>query len=372
MSRASRFFFVVVALFVPLIAAAAPAMFEASFIFHAWGNDICSGTQSPYAANDWIALPLGYDCQHVEPYTINGGPATRWCSPPKMHGGHPAAGAWGASVGTGTPPRITLQQSDFGIHLGILWTTYPWGQGNCCRGFLPNPYVPYLQTVTYATFVNAAGSFFADGGAAADVGYANRTPMANMSPGTWRIRAGKNAFGGAMGLLGKYGAAGRYTITGKTGTYRGASSWAMVPDIGRPLYNTIIGYGAMGTPIYQNPFSKTGVWYKTTPKGAVKVSMRLAIGSGTLWTTGQVGNFAKTGAYYTSLYRTGYDNRTPGGHGTIQLVTPTLTHWLSPAANDHTAQIGLLTIWVPEPGVTLLFAAGAVALLGLRRIGRRR
>jgi hypothetical protein len=352
-------------------AAAAPEMFEASFIFHAWGNDVSSGTPSPYATNDWTALPLGYDCMHVEPYTTNGAPASSWCSPAKMQGGHPAAGAWSADLGTGMPPRITLQQSDFGIHLGYWWTTYPWGQGDCCRGIFPKPcWSSYLQTATYATFVNAAGSFFAGGGAAAGAGYVNRTPMAKMSPGTWRIRAGKNAFGGAMGLLGKYGATRRWTIWGKTGTYRGVSSWAMVPDVGRPLFNTIVGYGAMGTPLYQNPFSKTDMWYKTTPKGQVKASTILAIGSGTLWTTGQVGAFAKTGAYYTSFYRTGYDNRTPAGLGNIQLVTPTLTHWLSPAILDHTAHIALLTIRVPEPSAVLLLAAGAGALAYLRRASR--
>jgi hypothetical protein len=239
---------------------------------------------------------------------------------------------------------------------------------HCCRGFLIT-FPPYLQSFTYATFVNAAGSFFAGGGAAAAAGYNNRTGM--NGSGTWRIRAGKNAFGGVMGMLGKYGATGKYTVTGKTGTYNGVSSWAMVPDVGRPLYNTIIGYGGMGTPIYQNPFSKTDMWYKTTPKGAVKVSTILAVGSGTLWTTGQVGGFAKTGAYYTSIWRTGYDNRTAGGKGNIQLVTPTLTHWLSPGFNTHSAQLGMLTLKVPEPSAALLLAAGGGVLGLLYWVSRR-
>ena len=46
--------------------AAAPAMFEASFIFHAWGSDISSGATSPYASNNWTAAPLGYNCQFWE------------------------------------------------------------------------------------------------------------------------------------------------------------------------------------------------------------------------------------------------------------------------------------------------------------------
>jgi hypothetical protein len=258
----------------------------------------------------------------------------------------------------GTPPGIALQQSAFGV------TT---------TGFPPNPWVPYLQTWTYATFVNAAGSFFAGGGAAADAGYNNKTAMTGMGTGTgtWRIRAGVNAFGGAMGLLGKYGSVGMYTITGKTGTYQGTSSWAMVPPIGRPLYGTIIGYGDMGTPIYQNPYSKTDMWYKTTPKGAVKVSTLRAVGEATLWTTGQVGAFAKTGAYYTSHWRTGYDNRAAGGLGNIQLVTPSVNHWLSPGWNTHSAQVGMLKIQVPEPSAVLLLAAGGGVLGLLYWVSRR-
>jgi hypothetical protein len=113
------------------------------------------------------------------------------------------------------------------------------------------------------------------------------------------------------------------------------------------------------------------MWYKTTPMGQVKVTTILAVGFGTLWTTGQVGNFAIDGAYATSLWRTGYDNRNESGIGAIQLVTPTLTFWLSPGWNTNTAQVGLLTIHVPEPGAMLLLAAGAGALVVLRGMSRR-
>ena len=344
---------------------AAPAMFEASFTFHAWGNDISSGWTSPYDTNDWTALPLGYDCRPPG-YTTNGMPAVCYCCPTTRQRGHPATGMWTRSIDTGTPPRITMHQSDFGVQLITLpigtYTNTP----HCCRGFLP-AFPPYLQTFTYATFVNDVGSFFAGGGAAAYAGYNNRSLLSSW--GTWRIRAGVNAFGGAMGLLGKFGAAGKYTITGRTGTYNGTSSWPMVKAMGRPMYGCSIGPPSCVT---INPYSKTDMWYRATPKGAVKVHTILAIGSGTLWTTGQVGNFAKTGAYYTSLWRTGYDNRTTGGRGNIQLVTPTLTHWLALAWSTHSAQVGLLKIHVPEPGAVLLLAAGIGALLMLRRVGRRR
>jgi len=326
-------------------AAAAPAMFQASFIFHAWGNDASGGTGTPYISNDWTAVPLGYDCQSAEQYTTNGGPSSRWCSQPKMQRGHPATGSGTLSEKAGAPLGFTLPQSAFGVTTSGTLGTFP----------------PYLQTITYATFVNAAGSFFAGGGAAAANGYNNKTPMTGMDLGSWRIRAGVNGFGGAMGLLGKYGASGKYTVPGVTGTFHGTSSWPMVKAVGRPLPSGTL-----------NPFSKTDKWYKTTPKGGIETSTINAIGTGTLWTTGQVGNIALVGEYYTELWRTGYDNRTPGGLGTIQLVTPTLTHWLAPAWSTHSAQVGLLKIHVPEPGAVLLLAAGIGALLMLRRVGRRR
>ena len=79
-----------------------------------------------------------------------------------------------------------------------------------------------------------------------------------------------------------------------------------------------------------------------------------------------VGNFTQTSSYYyTSLWRTGYDNRTPLGRGNIQLVTPTLTHWLNGYIYEHhTAQTGMLTIQVPEPGAVVLLTAGG-GVLGL-------
>jgi hypothetical protein len=280
-------------------------------------------------------------------------------------------------ITTGTPQKITVQQSDFGVQLNTVPLGTDTQTPHCCRGFLIT-FPPYLQSFTYATFINAAGSFFAGGGAViagpggsgmGATAYNNKT--GKLGSGTWRIRAGKNQFGGVMGLLGKYGAQGAYTITGMTGTYRGTSDWAMVQPLGRPLYNTQIGTGAMGTTIWQNPYSKTNKWYKTTPKGKVNVSTILAVGSGTLWTTGQVGAFAKTGAYYTSQWRTGYDNRDSQGYGNIQLVTPTITHWLSPGFNTHTAQIGMLTLSVPEPGAVLLLAAGGGVLGLLYWVSRR-
>jgi hypothetical protein len=162
-------------------AQAAPEMFAASFIFHAWSNDISSGTASPFSEGYATAAPLGYNCQHAEPWTTPNQPIDpHYCTDPKMERGHPVSGLnvtpWGRgvapdrSIGTGTPPKITLMQSDIGVYLYTdpIGTGTPPGRRDsatphCCRGFLIT-FPPYTQSTSYATFVNAPGSFFAGGG----------------------------------------------------------------------------------------------------------------------------------------------------------------------------------------------------------------
>jgi hypothetical protein len=349
-------------------------MFEASFIFHAWGNDISSGTAWPHLDIDWTAAPLGYDCQHPNPWTAND---PRYCPWTKRQRGHAATGSWSRSIGTGTPPKISMAQSDFGVQLVTKTAGNTWGVGDCCRGLFPHAtysssYPVYWQSFSYATFVNAAGTFFAGGGAAAAKGYVNKTGATAMTAGTWQIRAGKNAFGGVMGLLGKYGGKVIWTDPwGEPGWFVTSSSWNMVNVLGRPLFNTVIRTGDFGTLYYQNPYAHMTLTYKGHSPSTYLTTRN--IGSGTLWTTGQVGNFTRVDYFTTSLWRTGYDNRTPQGKGNIQLVTPTLTHWLNGYPFEHhTAQVGMLTIQVPEPGAILLLAAGAGVLVFLRRVSRRR
>jgi hypothetical protein len=193
--------------------------------------------------------------------------------------------------------------------------------------------------------------------------------------GSWFIGAGPHGFGGAMGMLGKFGAEVLFwtSRSSSSGPLRSTATWNMIKALGRPQYATVIGTGGMGTPLYQNPYARTEMWYQWTPKGKVKVNTDTAIGTGTLWTTGTVALYAKAGAYTTVLRRTGSFASTSGGAYNIQLVTPGLTHWLGGRTDDdHTGHIGILKLHiVPEPGAFLLLAAGAGALLWLRRVGRR-
>jgi hypothetical protein len=66
------------------------------------------------------------------------------------------------------------------------------------------------------------------------------------------------------------------------------------------------------------------------------------------------------------LVRTGYDNRTSQGVGTIQLVTPHLTDWIT--SDLQSAAIGVLRLeFAPEPPSVLILLAGAGLLGALYR-----
>jgi hypothetical protein len=319
------------------LAQARPEMFQASFIMHAFGNDVTTGTFYPYSVTVFIAMPLGHNCQL--PYTVSGSGQTGYCNSATLQMGVPATGSGVLKLKPRKTNSIMLPQSAFGV---------------TATGFLPS-FPPYLQSHTYATFVNAAGRLFAGGGAAA-LGYNNKTGTSTWTRGTWHIRAGENAFGGAMELLGKLGAKAKFSVTGLPGTYEGTSSWNMIQALGRSASDIM------------NPYTNTGKFYNAVNQN---YSTFVKIGSGTLWTTGSVSIIARTGTFLTILHHTGYDNRTSMGLGNIQLVTPGLTHWISPSFANHTGHIGILKIQVPEPSGWLLLAAGVGALVLLRRVSRR-
>ena len=70
--------------------------------------------------------------------------------------------------------------------------------------------------------------------------------------------------------------------------------------------------------------------------------------------------------------RTGFDNRTSMGLGTIQLVAPQLTRWNFPDRDSpwdrHTGAIGILRlVFVPEPPEFILLVAGVGFLTVLYR-----
>jgi len=85
------------------------------------------------------------------------------------------------------------------------------------------------------------------------------------------------------------------------------------------------------------------------------------------WTTGSVSGVAFTGYAPTRTTAMGYDNRSTGGKGTIQLVTPLVYSFDSLPFGDvggfaNTWKVKLT--FVPEPRGLLMLGAG-FALLGL-------
>jgi hypothetical protein len=93
----------------------------------------------------------------------------------------------------------------------------------------------------------------------------------------------------------------------------------------------------------------------STSLGLTYTSM--AVVTGFPWTTGQVSVEAAGGyGFPTALVRSGYDNRTSQGGGTIQMVAPHLTHW---AGGAHWGDIAILNVkFVPEPKGWLMLTIG--------------
>jgi len=123
------------------------------------------------------------------------------------------------------------------------------------------------------------------------------------------------------------------------------------------------------TTAWQNPFIKSNT-YTNNLNG--NTSALIARGTGTLWTTGMVTLYAKAGVQDTIHRRTGFDTVTAGGVRNIQLVTPTLTHWVGPGFQGHTGQMGILNLTItPEPEALLMLAAGGGVLALLYWASRR-
>ena len=92
------------------------------------------------------------------------------------------------------------------------------------------------------------------------------------------------------------------------------------------------------------------------------------------WGTGKATAKATRGPFPTNFVRSGYDSRTAGGAGNIQMVSPMLTHWRTPGGgvDYETAAIGVLTLsFTPEPSSAMLLVAG-VSMLGLVYRSNRR
>ena len=300
-------------------------MYSASLILHAFANDTTSGKTPPYATYTLQALPLGAHCNPA-----NGGET---CGETTLHGGAPLVGSGTAMTQGGVLPK--------NFFLGRTAIT------QMTTGSL-SPYPGVSYTLTSARLRNDAGNFFVGGGP----GSFSFVPPLGSGSTRVVVAEGKRQFGGIMRLVGQFG-------TQNAGSTLSGGRWyGRFPDWGVHV--------AGGS--YAETAMVWGTFSFTSPPISYKSA---AVVTGFPWTTGRVSvSAAGDFGFPTRLVRSGYDNRTPAGAGTIQMVTPRLTHW---AAGAHWGDIAVLRVqFAPEPGSCLLLLAGlgCVATLSWRRPGR--
>jgi len=231
---------------------------------------------------------------------------------------------------------------------------------------------PYLYSYTYADLRNGAGDFgFGEGFFGPAATLTQLTFTVNGAIGTasgtvakMKVKRGANRFGGVMRLLGDYSTKVCFFTNG--GCALGYGSWNY-QDVGATAYKHFPTGSKHVTRSYVT--SNIQVYFNTaiaTQSPFVVVAHRFP------WTTGTVTVTATVrGPANTFEVRKGFDNRTAGGIGTVQLVTPILTEWLSQVAGSdlfETGGIGVMQIqFVPEPGVAVSLIAGMSLLVVLKR-----
>ena len=315
---------------------AAPNMYQGSLSLHFFGNDETTGATPPFNSYVFTALPLGTHCNPA----LYGGMT---CNPTAtVQVGAPLTGSGTAMLGTGVPPRFGFPRS---------------GLGRSTDGSVYPRYGTY--TKTYANLVNEVGYFLPGGGPGAVTYTVTPSFGVKIVP-----TPGKNQFGGVMRLLkgapsGGLGSKVNYG-NGFIGNFPtlgvtlvGATSMGGSPMVG--FVTGTITHSTM-TSVMSHPSASVRGWPWTT--GMVRV---FAYGD----------NLAYPYYYFPEyLSRTGYDNRTSQGGGTIQLVTPHLINWLSPTVIFQQGAIAVLRLqFVPEPsiGFALLAGAGLLGVLYRRR-----
>jgi len=301
-------------------------MYAASLILHDFANDTSSGSTPPYATYTLQAIPLGAHCNPA-----NGG---KTCHKATLHGGAPLTGSGSAMGLSGSPVGFRIEKTELTI---------------MASGSLP-PYPGVSYTLTDADLVNERGTFRIGAGP----GSFSFVPLLGLGATHVAVSAGKNQFGGVMRLVGKFG-------TQAAGSTLGGGIWhGDFPNWGLQV---------VGGSFAESAAVKGDITFTSPP-----LSYRsIAVVTGFPWTTGRVSVSAAGGSGFpTRLVRSGYDNRTPEGGGTIQMVTPRLTHW---AAGSHWGDIAVLRVqFAPEPEGWLLLAAGLslVAVLHHSGAGRAR
>jgi hypothetical protein len=292
-------------------------------------------------------------------FTSGGQPNTTFCTAAStgetpggkglVQAGQPIEGKWGA-VTTGAP----------GIG-GFTFAAAPAGAAGLRTTGQVGEFAaiyPYVYSYTYATLRNDAGVFGPGKGPGSfSLPYtADAITVAKVV-----VKQGAAKFGGTMRMLGQ--------LTTKQCYYRNGGCSIISPNwryeaVGAAAYTS----GGVVTRGYPVSWPGGNGYYCTTFSTRPSCNHFLDVyGARFPWTTGNVTVTATgRGPHKTVHYARGYDNRTPtSGKGTIQMVSPVLTRWLSPVFSFETGGIAILRIkFVPEPQTWVMLVAG-VSLLGV-------
>jgi hypothetical protein len=360
---------------------AAPAnagvqMYSGEMIVHMRGSD---------AAGNFIAVPFGANCNTrsyhahetatlrdfsvvipkfggqvpvIDTNTDSIPDVATGCAPASLQVGLPVMGGGTlATTGSASTMRTVYDPRGFTVPMSDL-SRVTSGASFLSTTWMPLPLgTPRLHwEIEYADLRNAAGGFSDSGGPGSfTVSHAGTAARVH-------VTAGKNRFGGTMRLLGDYHTnRGLATVSKSSGAtpwnlqYIGAGAETAMGDVTAGLT-----YSAMISRKWLN-FASTGY------------SARTATISVFPWTTGAVEVTASGGPQATILKRTGYDNRTPGGAGNIQMVSPALTHWKHPFSDYYTGSIATIKLtFVPEPDAWLMLVSGIGTLAILYRANVQR
>ncbi len=360
-------------------------MYSAEMIIHLRGSD---------AAGDFIAVPFGRNCNTLPthaPFTYTSGTRVltiplfggqvpvidtnsdsvpdraAGCAPASLHTGLPLTGSGAlATTGSTTTTRTASNPRGFTIPQSGLSRVTSGASFIPESTFLPLQLnAPFAFEIEHANLKNAAGGF-AKGGGPGNFAISHKGTNAKV-----RVTAGPNQFGGTMRLLGQYRTK-RGIISTIDGTNSAGSTQWNLQYMGagavtaKGVVTAGLKYQTMTNRLYQIPGKTPGAGtFGSTPR------------TGTLsvfpWTTGMAEVTATGGLQTTVLKRTGYDNRTSMGAGTIQMVSPALARWKNPYGDYYTANIATMKlVFIPEPKAWMMLVAGIFSLAILYRVNLRR
>jgi hypothetical protein len=269
--------------------------------------------------------PFNQACEGNQ--TVSGSPANVYLGPGNPLRGLVQAGAPLTGIGIATTPgNFASPATAFNLPAAPA-TAGPPGPANHMRRTTVGSFIgegPYLYSYTYATLRNDAGSFGAGQGFFSKSAAANTVTYQNLQGqdifATVRVKKGSKPFGGVMKLLGSYGNKVCYFYGGGCGL--GYGDWGY-ENIGATGYKGKVANGTDGTVVAP-------------------------------WTS----QFIQT--YYNT--------------GTVQLVSPILTQWLSRFGGGEKFETGGIAVmklrFIPEPGAIASLVAGLSMLWVLHRSRR--